>query len=131
MADGIEFDFSEILALSADLGKAPAKAGANIVKAVAVTAKRVKEDWQEPWRGSEHVPGAPPSISYELKGAASIFGSAISAEIGPEIGGPGALAGMLEYGTPNTGARGYGAEALHRNEADFVEGITKAGEIDL
>ena len=126
MSDGIKFDFSEILSLSADLGKAPAKAAANIGKAVAVTAKRVKEDWQEPWSGSEHVPGAPPSITYDMK-----LGAGISAEIGPEIGGPGSLAGMLEYGTPNTGARGYGAEALHRNEADFVEGITKAGEIDL
>ena len=126
MSDGIKFDFSEILLLTADLGKASAKVVPNVIKAVEVTARHVKDDWREPWSGSEHVPGAPPSITYDMK-----LGAGISAEIGPEIGGPGALAGMLEYGTPNTGARGYGAEALHRNEGDFVEGITKAGEIDL
>jgi hypothetical protein len=123
---GIDFDFSEINALAADLGKVPAEVVPNIVKAVAVTALHIKDDWREAWSGSGHVPAGAAAITYEMKGGASLAASAVSAEIGPELKGQGPLVGMLEYGTPNTGPRGFGAEALHKNEPDFEKGILKA-----
>lgn len=122
------FDFSEINALAADLAKAPAKVIPNIVKALQVTAGHVKDDWREPLSGSESLPGGAASVTYEMKSGASLTGSAISVEIGPELKGQGPLVGMLEYGTPTTGARGYGAAALKKNEPDFERGILKATE---
>jgi hypothetical protein len=122
------FDFSEVTALAADLSKAAKIAPENVAKAVAVTARKVQMDWREPLNGSEYLPAGAAAVTYELKGAAGIGGSAISAEIGPELRGQGPLVGMLEYGTPNTGARGYGAEALRRNQEDFERGILKAVE---
>lgn len=124
----IDFDFSELTRLAADLGKAPRVAAANVVKALEVTANRVKDDWREPLEGSEHVPGGARAVTYEVTTGASILASAISAEVGPVIGGPGAIVGMLEYGTPSTGPRGFGAEALRKNQDDFERGVLKAAE---
>lgn len=124
----IDFDFSEVTALAADLSKAAAIAPVKVRQAVEVTARRVKDDWREPLNGSEYLPAGAAAVTYELKGSAGVGGSAISAEIGPELRGQGPLVGMLEYGTPNTGARGYGAEALRRNQDDFERGILKAVE---
>ena len=124
-----EFDFSEITKLVADLEDAPDIAAEDIAKALHVTAGKVRDDWRESWEGSEHVPAGAASITYDLQGVASaLLGrSVMEAEIGPEIGrAAGPLVGMLEYGTPTTGPRGYGAEALRKNEADFIEGIQKA-----
>ncbi len=128
MSDGIRFDFSELDALVADFGKAMKAAPVNVAKAVEVTARHVKDSWREPVSGSEYLPGGASTITYELKGAAGLTGSAISAEIGPELRGQGPLVGMLEYGTPNTGPRGYGLEALRKNQDDFERGIAKAVE---
>jgi len=131
MADGVKFDFHEINALTADLVAAPAKVLPKLRQALEVTATNVKKDWQEPLKGSATVPAGAASITYDIIGAASLLlgKSAMSAEIGPELGrAQGPIVGMLEYGTPNTGPRGYGAEALHKNEADFEKGISLATE---
>ena len=123
----INFDFSEIDALAADLGEVPARTRKNIRTAVEVTARHVKESWREPLSGSGSVPGGARSISYDIKSSSD----GVEAEIGPEIGGPGALVGMLEYGTPAVGPTGYGHAALQRNQKDFMDGLAKAAEIDL
>lgn len=125
----IEFDFSELDALTADLTRAPKVAAENVGKALRVTAHKVRDDWREPLSGSEYLPGGAAAVSYDLKGAASLTGSALSAEIGPELKGQGPLVGMLEYGTPTVGPRGYGLAALQKNEADFIDGINKAGDV--
>ena len=122
------FDFSEINALTADLVAAPAKVLPKIRMALEVTARHIKDDWADDWSGSATVPAGAASISYDIKGAAGIGRSAMSAEIGPELRGQGPLVGMLEYGTPNTGARGFGAAALKKNEPDFEKGIGLATE---
>jgi hypothetical protein len=122
MSDGIDFDFSEILAFAADLGRAPEKAGANVRKAFEVTSRHVKDDWQEPLKGSGSIPRGAHSISYDIE----TDGTSISADIGPALQDQGAIVGMLEYGTPNTGPRGYGAAALQRNQQDFIDGLEKA-----
>jgi hypothetical protein len=125
MSDGVSFDFSEINTLTADLTKAPAEVLPKIRQALEVSARHIKDDWRKDWQGSSTVPSGAYAISYDIEGAASaILGkSAMSAEIGPELKGQGAIVGMLEYGTPNTGPRGFGAAALKKNEPDFVKGI--------
>jgi hypothetical protein len=130
MADGVRVDFSELDELVADFGKHLTATPQNVAKAVEVTARHVKDDWREPLSGSESLPGGAATVTYELKGAASLIAgrSAISAEIGPESRGQGPLVGMLEFGTPNTGPRGYGLEALRKNADDFERGIGKAVE---
>lgn len=125
----VETDFSDVTKLVADLEDAPNLLAENARAAIEVTARNVRDDWRESWKGSEHVPAGAASITYDLEGVASaLLGkSVMEAEIGPEIGrAAGPLVGMLEYGTPTTGPRGYGAEALRKNEADFIEGIQKA-----
>lgn len=130
MADGLNFDFSEINTLTADLLAAPAKTLPKVRQALEVSARHVKDDWRDAWKGSGHVPGGAASISYDIMGFAGAHAgaSAMSADIGPSLRGQGPIVGMLEYGTPNTGPRGFGAEALHKNEADFVKGIELATE---
>ena len=124
MADSINFDFSEILALSADLGEVPGNAGRNIRKAIEVTARHIKDDWRGDVTGSTLAPGGQRSISYDIRGGNAVRGSEISAEIGPELRDAGPLVGLLEYGVPGkNGPRGYGAAALERNQADFQKGL--------
>lgn len=125
---GIGFDFSEVLKLAADLGEVPDNAGKNIRKAVEVTARKVKDAWKSDVSGSSLAPGGERAISYDLKGGNAIRGSEITAEIGPELGGAGSLVGLVEYGTPTTGPRGYGAAALERNQEDFQKGLEIALE---
>jgi hypothetical protein len=124
MSDGISFDVSQILELAADLGAAPKKAGANIYKAFQVTSGHVKEDWQKPLEGSETIPRGSQSISYDIESD----GKTISSDIGPTLKGQGPLVGMLEYGTPSTSPRGFGAKALKKNEGDFQKGLEQAIE---
>jgi hypothetical protein len=120
------FDFSELSKLAADLGEVPAKVTANAKKAVEVTARHVKDDWRDPLKQSERIPRGAQSMSYDV----GVGLDGITAEIGPETGGPGALVGMLEYGTPTTPPTGYGHGALQKNEADFIKGLEiAAGDI--
>jgi len=120
------FDFSELSQLAADLGAAGPKVQKNARTAVEVTARHVKDDWRSPLSQSESIPRGAQSVSYDVTDGAE----GITAEIGPVIGGPGALVGMLEYGTPSTPPTGYGHAALQKNEADFIKGLTiAAGDI--
>ncbi|MDR6907471.1 hypothetical protein J2X63_003179 [Agromyces sp. 3263] len=130
MSDGVSFDFSELNTLTADLVAAPVKVLPKIRQALEVSARHIKDDWRADWSGSSTVPGGAAAISYDIEGASSaVLGkSAMSAEIGPELKGQGAVVGMLEYGTPNTGPRGFGAAALKKNEPDFEKGIGLATE---
>lgn len=126
----INFDFSEVTALAADLSQEAEMAPVKVRQAMEVTARKVRDSTREKWSGSEQVPGAARSVSYEFTGFSGAFGSALSCEVGYETGGQGSVAGMLEVGTPTTGPRGYLTGALKENEADFVSGILKAvGEI--
>lgn len=120
------FDFSELSKLAADLGAVPEKVQGNAKKAVEVTARHVKDDWREPLAQSESIPRGAQTVSYDL----TVSSEGVSAEIGPVVGGPGALVGMLEYGTPTTPPTGYGHHALQKNEADFIKGLEiAAGDI--
>lgn len=129
----IEFDFSEINKLAADLGKVPDDAGKKIRQAVEVTSRHIKDAWAEKLTGENGVPHAPRSITYELKATPGAT-STLEAEIGAERGRlQAAIVTVLEFGAPgnNLAPRGYGHGALQDNEADFVKGLTMAAEIVL
>lgn len=123
MGDNIQIDFSDVLRLAASIEEAPAAAGRKIRQAVVVTARNIKDDWRAPLQGSSSVPGGAASVSYDVSGGQGIRAEEIRAEIGPELKGQGPIVGMLEYGTPSTGPRGYGAAALEKNQEDFQRGI--------
>lgn len=120
------FDFSELSKLAADLGAVPEKVQKNVRTATEVTARHVKDDWRKPLEQSESVPRGAQAVSYDI----AVSSEGVTAEIGPAIGGPGALVGMLEYGTPSTPPTGYGHAALQKNEEDFIKGLgIAAGDI--
>lgn len=125
MRDSFELDFSDVVKLAASFVDLEVDIGENVRKAVIVTARHVKDDWQEPLKGSPTIPRGPYAISYDIAGGNAVRGSEITAEIGPVVGvgGVGGLIGMLEYGTPSTGPRGFGAAALEKNQADFQKGL--------
>jgi len=120
------FDFSELSKLAGDLGASTVNVQKNARIAVEVTARHVKDDWRKPLSQSERIPRGAQAVSYDV----TTGPEGITAEIGPVIGGPGALVGMLEYGTPTTPPTGYGHAALQKNEEDFIKGLAiAAGEI--
>lgn len=127
-------DFAELTELAADLRAVPFESGENIVKAVEVTAHKVRDSWRDKLRGSETVPRGAQSVTYDIfTGPPAVPGSTaakeVGAEIGPELGrAQGPIVGMLEYGTPTTGPRGFGLESLHEHEDDFERGITMAAD---
>lgn len=119
----IEFDFSDLQALSADLGQAGYRGARNAQKVVEVTARGIKDQAKSLAGGIGHAPHYPRSITYDMQ-----FGlQQTSAEIGPDKGGPqGALGNILEYGTSKNAPIPHLGPALKANEADFIDGLSKA-----
>ena len=123
-----DFDFSELDKLASDLGEVPKGAGKYVSKAVEVSARKVKDSWRSKLSGARNLPAASRAIAYEIRGGQAIRGSNITAEIAPRLGGQGSLVGIVEFGSPTLGPRGYGRAALQENQDDFVEGLLKAVE---
>lgn len=143
MADGIDFDFSEVLKLSEDLGKVPRNAGPLINSAVQVTAVKVKKSAQSKVAGgSKTWSGLPNTIDYEIKtatgGGANLFeiadatlassspANSITAEIGyNKARGGGKLGNIREFGAPGKDRAPHNdlANALEENQADFQHGL--------
>ena len=124
MSDGIDFDFSEILSLAADLGDAPAKVRTNVRKAVQVTAHHIKDDWR---RAADRtgLGGYAADITYETKE----LKDSIEAEIGPTIGDAGSF-GLVEdaNGGVRSAPQHAGRTAARNNEADLINGLQIAIE---
>lgn len=124
MADSFSTDFSELMTLAADLGAAPTKAIPNIRKAVEVTARNVKDDWA---KGAKRtgLRGYAASIDYDMK--LDTDGS-IGAEIGPNLGRAQGMFGLVEDapGGVRSAPQHAGRKAAKANEADFIEGLSKA-----
>lgn len=120
----IDFDFSELNTLAADLADAPVKAIPNIRKAVEVTARHVKDDWGKGARRSG-LRGYAASIDYELE---LNMNGVISAEIGPNLGRNQGSFGLVEDapGGVRSAPQHAGRKAAKGNEADFIEGLSKA-----
>lgn len=121
-----DFDFSELTALSASLGKVADTAGPNIVKAITGTSLGVKKAWQAPLEGSATLGGLPRAIDFDI----TSDGKTIESEIGfsKSRGGQAALGNISEYGSPTIAGRGFGLKALEDNEPDFIRGLEIALE---
>lgn len=129
---GIEFDFSEINTLAADIVGADTRVRRNTVKAVKRSAFVGKKLWADAARGHVQdgsLAGFGKSIDYDVEGIGSGHTSGeISAEIGPTIGkGQGSL-GIVEE-TPG-GVRGKPQRSREKIEQplteDFVRGMLAA-----
>lgn len=125
----IDFDFSELNELSADLGQVPLRVIPNIRKAVEITARNVKDDWKAgvpsiQSRGSRLFES---SIDYDLQLNSD---GAISAEIGPNLDRVGGSFGLLEDapGGVRSAPQHAGRKAAKKNEQDFMDGLAKAIE---
>lgn len=118
----MKFDLSGISRLVFQIEDALKVADSDAAKALKVNAFNIKRDWQEPLKGSATVPGGAAAVTFDVE----VGVGAGRAEIGPELRGQGPIVGMLEYGTPNTGPRGYGAAALQKNVEDLERGLSKA-----
>lgn len=139
MADSMEFDFSQLNKLAADLGTVPAKSGPFINSAVQVTATKVKKAAQASVKGgSKAWSGLPNTIDYEVKtgGRGAILSAltgagsnSITAEVGyNKARGGGKLGNIREFGAPGKGLAPHNdlANALEANQADFQAGLEKA-----
>jgi len=130
MADGVEYDLTELDQLSASFGAVPDHVGPNINTAITGTSMGIKKAWQAPLKGSRTLPMLPYAISFDIAVGHFFGASVIKSEIGFDKEKPqGALGNVSEYGTPTISGRGHGAAALHANEDDFQRGLEIAVEL--
>jgi|AntRauMFilla1563_2_1112583.scaffolds.fasta_scaffold00425_10 hypothetical protein len=126
MPDSVDFDFSQLNTLVADLGKVPAAVIPDVRKAVEVSARNIKDDWRAAAKKAnpKRARFYPKTIDYDMQLNTN---GVIGAEIGPKLGGQGSL-GFLEEG--GGGVRSAPQrnvdKALRLNLADFEKGILKA-----
>lgn len=111
------FDTSGLDRLAADIGAAALGVAPLLEKALGMTSKRVKDDWNGKLYSDGHARLTGRSISYDV----TVSGPTISAEIGAKRG-EGRQAGivrLLENGSVHNAPHGFGSAALGENEADF------------
>lgn len=126
---GIEFDFTELDRLAADLGKVPTQTRQNVRKAVEVTARGIKDDWRGFAKGpsGRHARAYPSSIDYDIDGVGSGNTSGeIAAEIGPNLGRKQGALGFLEEGVDQTPGQNAIPVVVRANEPDFIRGVLRA-----
>lgn len=124
MAD-MDFDTSGLDRLAADLAKVPFASEKTIPKALAVTARHIKDDWNDNLYRDGHANRTGRSITYDLSHPSR---AEFEAEIGA-VRGSGKQAyitRLLEYGSAHNPPHGGGSGALDKNTEDFVQGIQKA-----
>ena len=130
MADsgGINFDFSELNKLAADLGSASVELIPNVRKAVEFTARNIKDDWRDNAKKANrgHAKRYPTAIDYDMQLDRD---GVIGAEIGPKLGGQGSF-GFLEDapGGIRSAPQRSVEKALRANLSDFEKGLLKATE---
>jgi hypothetical protein len=127
-----EFDFSELSKLSADLGESAQGVGKFVGKALEVSARNIKDETRDKYKGAAYLPGAARSITYDVtEGSSFTNGNNFQAEIGPQLGGQGSIVGLVELGKGKVAPRGYLTEALHNEQEGFERGIDRAVDDSL
>lgn len=128
----------DLNALARDFGEIPKATAPFVRKAVEVSARNIKDQIKNDYTGARQLPGAPGSISYDIKGTTGARLGAIEAEIGPEKGRyQGTLVGMVdvgttdENGTPRTPGRKRVPKALLDEAPGFEKGMDQAIEDGL
>ena len=130
-------DTSELNQLTADLSSAPRNVWPNVFQAVEVTARHIKDDWNEGLGGGKNTGSAfkhiGRSVDYDIGPMGGIVAAAagvsrgVEADIGPNLARlQGSMAGWFEEGMRNIPALHPGHAALKKNEQDFLNGLQKA-----
>lgn len=129
-----DFDFSEVDALIADLGDAPATIGPFVNSALQFTANNVKKSAQRSVsNGDKSWRSAVKSIGYDVTTFQGFGKSVLKVEVGyDKQERAGALGNLREFGAPDSPAGPLGphndlAIALEENEIDFIRGVERAG----
>ena len=124
----INFDFSELNTLSADLGKVAGNTGPFINSAIQFTSNLIKKAAQKSVSGGDpRWKALPSAIDYEIKTFQGFGASVIQSEIGYDKDkGAGQLGNVREFGTPKVPPHLDLQKALTENEADFEKGIARA-----
>jgi hypothetical protein len=119
----VDYDFTDLLKLAADLGRVPSEVAPNVRKAVEVTARHVKDDWSRDAKRSG-LAGYAASVDYELKESRN----GVEAEIGPNLGRNQGSFGFVEDagGGVRSAPQHAGRNAARKNEQDLIDGIEKA-----
>jgi len=101
----INFDTSELRALSADLSKASDQVAAKVMPVVSKGALNIKAQLRMEMYASKSFRGIGSSISYDIHGGDMFGVGVIEAEIGPttDPGSPGSLANVAYFGTSRGG----------------------------
>jgi hypothetical protein len=124
----IDFDFGEVLTLSADFGEAGTKVVPFARAALEVSARHIKDDWREEADGvNSSLKRYGAAVSYDIDLNTD---GGMSAEIGPDLSKRQGTFGFIEEA--NGGVRSAPQrnvdKALRRNLADFEKGMAQAGE---
>lgn len=99
----IEFDTSEVDALSADLRGIDARLVRHLRPVLVRGAVNIKNQLREEASASTHFKGFSPGISFEESSYAGLGGGELAVDIGPEKGAPGSLANIAYFGTSRGG----------------------------
>jgi len=122
-----DFDFSDLARLDADLGAVEDKIIPSVTKAVEVSARLGRDEWQKRAKGpsGRMAKAYPRSIDYEL---VLDQDGAIGAEIGPNLGKSQGSLGILEDAPGDVRAKPQhaGRDTAKAIQADFVKGIELA-----
>jgi hypothetical protein len=128
VSEGFSIDGSQIGALAASFAEVGNLSRRNLRAAITVTARNVKDAWNEQLYSSGHADRTRGSIDYDVTALEGVGATVYSAEIGARrgISRQAGVVLLLEYGSVHNPPHGYGAGALHRNEADFERGLSLA-----
>ena len=128
MADGIEFDFSELRKLAADLSFVADEIEPLVKAALNVSSLKIKRSAQARVKRRRHFKQAANAITFDVESRRGGFFSEIGYD--KRRGGAALLGNLAEFGAPRSNnALTPGNElalSLHENEADFVYGIERA-----
>ena len=100
---------------AAELQKAAAEYPKEAHDVVEKSAKDIRDDWRDRWRGLGDAPYLWAAVTYDVNGT--------HAEIGPDKSlTQGPLGNLLEFGSINNAPRPAGTLALDANEPHFAKG---------
>jgi hypothetical protein len=128
----IDFDYSELERLVADMEEAPRAVIPNVVKAIEVTAFKMKGSWRaaaQRLNGRGHAKRYPAAVDYEM---ILNRNGEIGADIGPDPTKSQGTLGILEDapgGVRSTPQRSRD-KAIAENIVDFERGLAKATEVN-
>jgi hypothetical protein len=134
-------DFSEVVALTSDLGRAPNNIGPFLRSALMRTAGNVKKESAVSVSKSSAWGAAAQAIDYDVVASPGEARSTLAVEVGYNKDKPaGALGNLREFGAPNATYGGKSVPlgpsndlklALANNEEDFERGIDRAVDDSL